>query len=127
MTNVLHVIPTSNDADQTAGTFTTRAKHLNRKVVSNVLNVCGFVLKVTNVLRMIPTSNDADQTGGTFTTRAEHFNIKVIGNVRNVCRVVLKMTDILCEWYLPATTPTKGSSRSLRTLTSRLFKISVTT
>jgi hypothetical protein len=127
MTNVLHMIPTSNDADQTAGTFATRAKHLNRKVVSNVLDVCGFVLKMTNVLRMIPTSNDADQTGGTFTTRAKHFNIKVFSNVRNLCRVVLKMINIQCEWYSPATTPTKGPSRSLRTLTSRSFKILVTT
>ena len=54
------MMPTSNDVDQTGGTFTTRAKHLDSSIVENVVNICGFVLEMINALRMIPTRNDAD-------------------------------------------------------------------
>jgi hypothetical protein len=42
------MIPTSNDADQSTGTFTTRAEHLDGGIVEDVVNICGFVLMMTN-------------------------------------------------------------------------------
>jgi hypothetical protein len=103
------------------GSVSTSTEHIDIGIVKDVVNVCGFALKMTNVfMQMILASIDADQSS--VSTSTEHIDIKIVCNIVNICGLALKATNVLRKQYLPASTPTRdASSRVLSTSTLRSF------